>query len=106
MMDRERILQWAVQVWGPLGNNVNADSWLNNLDKFAKLAAAECVDILKRPDFIMKLSQTELSEYNQGWVNGRLLAIERIKEHFGDENTYKRYQSLCSDKRVNLTGNE
>jgi len=53
---------------------------------FTKLIVKECIDILKRPDFIMRLSQTELSDYNQGWINGRLLAIERIKEHFGNEN--------------------
>lgn len=84
-MNRELIQQWATTVWGPLGNSVNADAWLNNLEKFAQLAATECVDILKRPEAFMRLTQGELSPYNQGWVNGRLLAIERIQQQFGVE---------------------
>ena len=40
-VNRELIQQWATQVWGPLGDVVNADAWLNNLEKFAQLAIAD-----------------------------------------------------------------
>ena len=40
-MTRELLQQWATTVWGPLGNNVNAEAWLNNLEKFAQLAIAD-----------------------------------------------------------------
>ena len=56
------------------------------LNKFAELIVQECIDILSRPDAVMKLSQKELSNYNQGWVNGRLLGIEHIQKHFEIKN--------------------
>jgi hypothetical protein len=34
-----------------------------------------------KPEYPMTHSE-ELSEYNKGWVNGRLLGIEHIKEQF------------------------
>ena len=55
--------------------------------KFAELIVQECVDILMKPA-IMEWDEglrSELSDYNKGWVNGRLLGIEHIKEHFGVE---------------------
>jgi hypothetical protein len=57
---------------------------LNEIDveKFAELIAQECIDILSRPPAAM-LGKVKLNRYNQGWVNGRLLGIEHIKENFG-----------------------
>jgi len=55
--------------------------------KFAELIVRECADILMKPA-IMEWDEglrSELSDYNKGWVNGRLLGIEHIKEHFGVE---------------------
>lgn len=57
---------------------------LFNYEKFAELIVKECVDILMKPEYAMKHPE-ELSKYNEGWVNGRLLGIEHIKEHFGVE---------------------
>lgn len=52
-----------------------------NAEKFAELITKECLTILEhRLDVYEPLN---LSEYNRGWVNGRMLAVEQIKEHFG-----------------------
>jgi hypothetical protein len=50
--------------------------------KFAELIVNECADILMKPEYAMNHPE-ELSQYNKGWVYGRLLGIEQIKEHFG-----------------------
>jgi hypothetical protein len=58
-----------------------------SVDRFAELIVRECADILMKPA-IMEWDEglrSELSDYNKGWVNGRLLGIEHIKEHFGVE---------------------
>ena len=52
--------------------------------KFAELIVRECIGILMKPEYVMTNPQ-ELSKYNEGWVNGRLLGIEHIKETFGVE---------------------
>ena len=52
--------------------------------KFAQLIVQECADILMKPEYAMNHPE-ELSDYNKGWVNGRLLGIEHIKDHFGIE---------------------
>jgi hypothetical protein len=85
-MMNERIIEMAREAGGVRVLDAMVFDRDEYLERFAELIIQECVDILKRPDFIMKLSQTELSDYNQGWINGRLLAIERIEEHFGNEN--------------------
>ena len=54
------------------------------IEKFAELIVRECADILMKPEYAMNHSE-ELSDYNKGWVNGRLLGIEHIKEYFGVE---------------------
>jgi len=54
------------------------------LEKFAELIVAECANILMKPEYAMNHPE-ELGDYNKGWVNGRLLGIEHIKEHFGVE---------------------
>ena len=51
---------------------------------FAQLIVQECADILMKPEYAMNHPE-ELSDYNKGWVNGRLLGIEHIKDHFGIE---------------------
>ena len=49
--------------------------------KFAQLIVQECVGILMTPEYPMNHPE-ELADYNRGWVNGRLLGIEHIQEHF------------------------
>lgn len=49
--------------------------------RFAQLIVQECVGILMTPEYPMNHPE-ELSDYNRGWVNGRLLGIEHIREHF------------------------
>jgi hypothetical protein len=60
-------------------------------EKFAELIVQECADILMKPEYAMNHPE-ELSDYNKGWVNGRLLGVEHIKEYFGvvDERTNSR----------------
>ena len=55
-----------------------------DLEKFAELIVRECADILMKPEYAMNHPE-ELGDYNKGWVSGRLLGIEHIKEHFGVE---------------------
>lgn len=57
---------------------------LDQIEKFAELIIKECADILMKPEYVMNHPE-ELTDYNRGWVNGRLLGIEHIKEHFGVE---------------------
>ena len=52
------------------------------LEKFANLIVQECINLLMQPEYIMS-GVPKLSRYNQGWVNGRLLGVEHIKDHFG-----------------------
>ena len=54
-------------------------------EKFAELIVQECVGILMTPEYPMNHPE-ELSDYNRGWVNGRLLGIEHIREHFEVES--------------------
>jgi len=49
--------------------------------RFAQLIVRECVGILMTPEYPMNHPE-ELGDYNRGWVNGRLLGIEHIREHF------------------------
>jgi hypothetical protein len=46
--------------------------------KFAQLIVEKCIASLQVPKADLKY----LNEYNQGWVRGRLLAIENIKKDF------------------------
>jgi hypothetical protein len=50
--------------------------------KFAELIVLECVQILNSVG-AMQLDPTTLAPYNEGWVNGRKLAIDQIKKQFG-----------------------
>ena len=52
------------------------------LKQFAELIVRECTSSLMTPKYIMNHPE-ELSEFNRGWVNGRLSGIEDIREHFG-----------------------
>jgi hypothetical protein len=54
-------------------------------EKFAQLIVRECADILMKPEYVMNHPE-ELTDCNRGWVNGRLLGIEHIREHFGVES--------------------
>jgi len=54
------------------------------IERFALLIVRECVSILSAPEYIMNHPE-ELADYNRGWVNGRLLGIDHIKENFGVE---------------------
>jgi hypothetical protein len=56
-----------------------------NLEKFAELIVAECISILMKPGYAMN-HPGELTDYNRGWVNGRLLGIEHIEGYFGVED--------------------
>jgi hypothetical protein len=85
----DRIRQLSNQAYDELvnqtGNIVVFDEDFQQ--RFAQLIVRECVDILMKPA-IMEWDEglrSELSDYNKGWVNGRLLGIEHIKEHFGVE---------------------
>ena len=49
--------------------------------RFAQLIVRECVGILMTPEYPMNHPE-ELGDYNRGWVNGRLLGIEHIREYF------------------------
>jgi hypothetical protein len=51
---------------------------LSDLEKFAELVVEKCIASLQVPKADLKY----LNEYNQGWVRGRLLAIENIKKDF------------------------
>jgi len=49
--------------------------------RFAQLIVREFVGLLMTPEYPMNHPE-ELGDYNRGWVNGRLLGIEHIREHF------------------------
>ena len=55
-----------------------------DIEKFAELIVQDCISKLA---WVPQSSGPEgLGDYNQGWVNGRALAVEHIKEHFGVKN--------------------
>ena len=66
------------------GNGMFENTPYPELEKFAELIIRECANILMKPEYAMNHPE-ELGDYNKGWVNGRLLGIEHIKEHFGVE---------------------
>ena len=79
----ERIRQLSNQAYDELvnqtGNIVVVDEDFQQ--RYAQLIVQECVGILMTPEYPMNHPE-ELSDYNRGWVNGRLLGIEHIQEHF------------------------
>ena len=79
----ERIRQLSNQAYDELvnqtGNIVVVDEDFQQ--RFAQLIVEECVGILMTPEYPMNHPE-ELADYNRGWVNGRLLGIEHIQEHF------------------------
>lgn len=79
----ERIKQLAKQA-GLDDDICPLDEWDHpELEKFAELIVQDCISKLA---WAPQSSGPEgLGEYNQGWVNGRALAVEHIKEHFGVE---------------------
>tara|TARA_R110000868_G_scaffold256328_1_gene513028 strand:- start:232 stop:516 length:285 start_codon:yes stop_codon:yes gene_type:complete len=76
----ERIKELESQCWEP---RQYGPAWFNST-KFAELIVAECVSILRKPEYPMTHPE-ELTDYNRGWVNGRLLGIEHIAYRFGVE---------------------
>ena len=54
-------------------------------EKFAELIVNNCIDLLGSPESAMNNQSTGYGEYNTGWVNGRLLGIDHIRQHFGVE---------------------
>ena len=79
----DRIRQLSNQAYDELvnqtGNIVVVDEDFQQ--RFAQLIVKECVGILMTPEYPMNHPE-ELADYNRGWVNGRLLGIEHIREHF------------------------
>jgi hypothetical protein len=73
----------TVSTW-PRPGKFTAGEYDYHLEKFAELIVRKCADILMKPEYVMNHPE-ELTDYNRGWVNGRLLGIEHIKEHFGVE---------------------
>lgn len=53
------------------------------VQKFAELIVRECSKVIT--DLPNRMVDAELSPYNEGWRNGRLLAKEHIEQHFGVE---------------------
>jgi hypothetical protein len=81
----ERIKLLAEQAGSTHKQNLGVyQLYSDELEKFAQLIVQECADILMKPEYAMNHPE-ELSDYNKGWVNGRLLGIEHIKDHFGIE---------------------
>ena len=79
---RELIKQ-ATSIQGPTPYNPLTFEVFDK-EKFAEFILRECIDILMKPEYVMTHPEG-LTRYNEGWVNGRLLGIEHIKEHFGIE---------------------
>jgi len=79
----DRIRQLSNQAYDELvnqtGNIVVVDEDFQQ--RFAQLIVQECVGILMTPEYPMNHPE-ELGDYNRGWVNGRLLGIDHIREHF------------------------
>ena len=84
----ERIKQLLNEATSGHEQEYDALKWMTisdkEMDKFAELIVRECVGILMKPEYPMNHPE-ELGDYNRGWVNGRLLGIEHIQEHFGVE---------------------
>ena len=81
----ERIKELAEQATTYVDPSANDGvCWDFDKEKFAELIVFECANILMKPEYAMNHPE-ELGDYNKGWVNGRLLGIEHIKEHFGVE---------------------
>lgn len=65
--------------WKTIGHASIPDQFCH---AFAELIVKECIDVLMKPEYAMT-HPNELSQYNKGWVNGRLLAVEQIKHRLG-----------------------
>ena len=73
------------EVWGANDQHADCpefDGYELDAEKFAELIVRECVSILRKPEYPMTHPE-ELTDYNRGWVNGRLLGIEHIAYRFG-----------------------
>ena len=81
MNEQVRELAEQASHQSPDGYPVTIPYSLDFAEKFAQLIVRECVGILMAPEYPMNHPE-ELADYNRGWVNGRLLGIEHIREHF------------------------
>ena len=81
MNERIKLLKEQAMEWVPNMADPDTKIRLLNAEKFAELIVRECVGILMTPEYPMRHPE-ELGDYNRGWVNGRLLGIEHIQEHF------------------------
>lgn len=80
-------LHYCRDYFNTYGETVDDDHYFmyrEDIDGLIELIVRECISILMKPEYPMTHPE-ELSEYNKGWVNGRLLGIEHIKEQFGVE---------------------
>ena len=84
MTERIRLLKEQAMEWVPNMADPDTKIRLLNAEKFAELIVRECANLLMKPEYVMNHPE-ELTDYNRGWVNGRLLGIEHIKDHFGIE---------------------
>ena len=76
----QKLIEQATSTQGPTPYNPLTFEVFDK-EKFAQLIVRECVGILMTPEYPMNHPE-ELTDYNRGWVNGRLLGIEHIQEHF------------------------
>ena len=76
----QKLIEQATSTQGPTPYNPLTFEVFDK-EKFAQLIVRECVGILMTPEYPMNHPE-ELADYNRGWVNGRLLGIEHIREHF------------------------
>ena len=65
----------------PSGQNNSWETQVNFMEKFAELIISECINQLNKPEYAMNHPE-DLSAYTRGWVNGRLLGIKHIEQHF------------------------
>ena len=82
----QRITELAAQTLGELagqGWNMQTDPFNKFTDRFAEMLVKECSKVIT--DLPNRMVDAELSPYNEGWRNGRLLAKEHIEQHFGVE---------------------
>jgi hypothetical protein len=76
----KELLTSKLKEWGADSD----DNFSEEIQKFAELIVRECIDVLEIPG-AMKMDTTGISQYNEGWINGRKLGVEHLKEHFGVE---------------------
>ena len=70
---------WTEEYW----TNPNTDKLLPaQLNKFAELIVAECIQVSEP---VLDEPYEDMTEFGKGLVEGQDVAIEKIKQHFGVE---------------------